>query len=80
MRALLYRLGAVCGRWSLVVVAVWVLVLLAALWGRHQYGGDLSNDFSVSGSESATGVSLLDAKFPDQGGYAGTIVFHAESG
>jgi len=80
MRAFLHRLGAMCGRWSLAVVAVWVVVLLAALWGRHEYGGDLSNDFSVSGSESARGVALLDAKFPEQGGYAGTIVFHATNG
>ncbi len=80
MRALLHRLGAACGRWSLLVVAVWIVVLLAALWGRHQYGGDLSNDFSVSGSESQRGISLLDSKFPSQGGYAGTIVFHAASG
>ena len=80
MRALLYRLGAGCGRWSLAVLVVWVLVLVAALLGRQEYGGNLSNDFSVSGSESANGIAVLDAKFRDQRGYAGTIVFHAKSG
>ena len=80
MHAFLRRIGAVCARRSVVVIAIWVLILLGALWARNAYGGDFADDFTVGGSESSEGLDVLDAKYPAKGGYAGTIVFHADSG
>ncbi|MGH3424422.1 MAG: MMPL family transporter [Nocardioidaceae bacterium] len=64
----------------MLVIAVWLVVLLGSLGLRHQYGGEFVNDYTVPGSESSTGLDVLQKNFPEQGGYAGSIVFHAGKG
>ena len=51
--------------------------LLAA---RHAYGGEYVNNYTVSGSDSAAGIDVVNSTFPQQGGFGGQIVFHAHSG
>jgi RND superfamily putative drug exporter len=60
------------GAWLLVVVGLFVL--------RSVFGGTYVNDYTVPGSESSAGLSVLNHDFSNQGGYAGSILFHATSG
>ncbi len=80
MHAFLDKLGRSAARRPWVVLAVWVVVLLAVSGLRHQFGGTFDNDYTVPGSQSSTGLDLLDQKFPEKSGYAGSIVFHAKTG
>lgn len=47
---------------------------------RSAFGGTYVNDYTVPGSESSAGLSVLNKDFSNQGGYSGSIVFHANSG
>jgi RND superfamily putative drug exporter len=80
MHAFLYRLGRGAARRPWAVVGAWVIVLLAVVWLNKSFGGTFENDYTVPGSQSSTGLNLLDAKFPEKSGYAGSIVFHAKTG
>jgi RND superfamily putative drug exporter len=80
MHAFLDKLGRTAARRPWVVLAVWVVVLLAVSGLRHQFGGTFDNDYTVPGSQSSTGLDLLDHKFPEKSGYTGSIVFHAKTG
>ena len=77
---LLERLGAFSARrWWMVIVG-WVIVLVGLLLAHHASGAEYVNNFTVAGSDSSIGKDLLSSTFPQQGGYAGQIVFHARSG
>ena len=57
------------------------MIILGVLLGlRAVFGGQFHNDYTVTGSESARGPSVLRKEFPAQAGYAGQVVFHAPSG
>jgi RND superfamily putative drug exporter len=77
---LLERLGAFSARRWWIVIIGWVVILGGLLIAHHAAGGEYVNDYTVSGSDSALGKDLLSSTFPQQGGYAGQIVFHAKSG
>ena len=80
MNTVLERLGAFAARRSWIVIVGW-LIIVGGLVGAHQaFGGEYVNNFTVSGTDSATGLSVLNSTFPQQGGYAGQIVFHAKTG
>ncbi len=80
MNNLLERLGGFAARRHWIVIIAWLIILGGTLWARHASGGEFVNNYSVSGSGSALGQDLLNKDFPQQGGYAGQIVFHAKSG
>ncbi|MDT4892425.1 MAG: putative drug exporter of the superfamily [Pseudonocardiales bacterium] len=80
MHAFLDSLGRWCARRSWTVIIGWLVVLGIVLAARDAFGGKFVNDYTVPGSQSSVGLALLRADFPAQGGYAGQIVFHAESG
>ena len=80
MHEFLRKLGESAARRPWVFIGVWFVVLLAAVGLRAQFGGDFSNNYTVPGSESSSGLDLLTSQFPEQGGYAGSIVFHAKTG
>ena len=77
---LLERLGAFSARRWWVVIIGWVIILGGLLLAHHATGGEYVNNFTVAGSDSSVGKDLLSSSFPQQGGYAGQIVFHAKSG
>ncbi len=80
MNRLLERLGGFSARWRWAVIIAWLVILVGTVLARHAFGGEYVNNFTVSGTGSATGQDVLNADFPQQGGYAGQIVFHSPSG
>jgi putative drug exporter of the RND superfamily len=77
---LLERLGSFAVRRHWIIIIGWLVILGGLLGARHAFGGEYVNDYTVSGTGSATGQNLLNDTFPQQGGYGGQIVFHARKG
>jgi len=77
---LLERLAGVAARRHWVFIIVWVVILGGLLAAKNAIGGEYVNNYTISGSDSANGLNLLNTTFPQQGGYGGQIVFHAKSG
>ncbi|MFI9808644.1 MMPL family transporter [Streptomyces sp. NPDC052301] len=73
-------LGRFCARHPAAVVAVWLLVLLVALAGRHFAAPTFSDQVSLPGTASATGADLLAGSMPQAGRPSGKVVLHAGSG
>ena len=80
MRAFLDGLGRLAARRHWWVVGAWLVVLACVLLLRSAFGGEFVNNYAVPGSQSANGRDVLAAQFPEQGGYAGQIVFHSHAG
>jgi len=68
------------GRRHWVFIIAWLIILVGLLAAKNAVGGEYVNNYTVSGSDSAVGLDLLNKTFPQQGGYGGQIVFHAKSG
>ncbi|MFJ6940293.1 MMPL family transporter [Streptomyces sp. NPDC101132] len=58
---LLHRTGRACARRPWLVVALWLLVLLAVVGADRAWGGRYEDDFSLPGTSVQTGAELLDA-------------------
>ena len=80
MNALLERLAGFAARKHWVIIIAWLAILGGLLAARHAYGGEYVNNYTVSGSDSAAGIDVVNSTFPQQGGFGGQIVFHASSG
>ncbi len=80
MNEFLDRMGMFCARRHWVVIVAWVIILGALLLLKNAFGGEFVNDYTVPGSQSSRGLDLLNDKYPQQGGYAGQIVFHTKTG
>ena len=80
MNALLERLAGFAARKHWVIIIAWLVILGGLLAARHAYGGEYVNNYTVSGSDSAAGIDVVNSTFPQQGGFGGQIVFHARSG
>jgi RND superfamily putative drug exporter len=80
MHAFLDRLGRGAARHHWSMIGAWLLVVVGLFVLRSAFGGTYVNDYTVPGSESSAGLSVLNDDFANQGGYAGSIVFHATSG
>jgi RND superfamily putative drug exporter len=79
-RPLLQRLGTACGRHPWRVLAIWLILLVALFAGSRHLGAVYSDNVDLSGTQSNTGLTLLQAHEKDAGGYSGTVVFKAGSG
>ena len=80
MNGALERLAGFAARRWWVFIISWVIILGGLLAAKNAFGGEYINNYTVSGSDSATGLSVLNSTFPQQGGYGGQIVFHATKG
>ena len=80
MNGALERLGGFAARRWWVVIIAWVIILGGLLAAKNAFGGEYVNNYTVSGSDSAAGLNVLNSTFPQQGGYGGQIVFHATKG
>jgi RND superfamily putative drug exporter len=79
-RPWLRRLGLACGGHPGRVLAAWAVVLAGLLAASAALGATYSNDVDLSGTQSATGLSLLEAHSQGVGGYSGLVVFNSRSG
>ncbi|WP_405771949.1 MMPL family transporter [Streptomyces sp. NBC_00080] len=77
---LLHRSGAFCARHPGWVIAVWLLVVAAALLGNKAVGATYSDEVSLPGSQTQTGADLLNASDPALADPNGKVVFHVGSG
>jgi putative drug exporter of the RND superfamily len=80
MNGALERLAGFAARRWWVFIISWVIILGGLLAAKSAFGGEYVNNYTVSGSDSATGLNVLNSTFPQQGGYGGQIVFHAAKG
>ena len=80
MNILLERLAGLGARRHWVFIIAWVVILGGLLGAKHAFGGEYVNNYTVSGSDSAAGLDVLNKTFPQQSGFGGQIVFHAHSG
>ena len=80
MNLLLEKIALVAARRHWVFIIAWVVIVGGLLAASHAFAGEYVNNYTVSGSDSAAGLNVLNSTFPQQGGYAGQIVFHATKG
>jgi putative drug exporter of the RND superfamily len=76
----LQRLGMACGGHPWRVLTVWAVLLAGLLAASASIGHTFTNDVDLSGTQSATGLSLLEEHSPGTGGYSGLVVFNSQSG
>ncbi len=71
-------------RWSIghrrAVVALWVVVLVAALGLSRAVGSHYVSNFSLPNTDSQRATDLLKKRFPAQAGDLDQIVFHTREG
>ncbi|MEV0741287.1 MMPL family transporter [Streptomyces sp. NPDC050549] len=72
----LRRLGEWCARHFVIVVVAWLVALAALQVLNRSFGGDYSDDFSLSGVQSQHGLQVLKDHDPAAGGYSSQIVLH----
>lgn len=72
----LHATGAWCARHFVIVIVLWLAALAALQVLHHAYGGDYSDDFSISGTQSQEGLDVLEAHAPTAGGYSSQVVVH----
>ncbi|MCX5410968.1 MMPL family transporter [Streptomyces sp. NBC_00059] len=72
----LHATGAWCARHFVIVIVLWLAALAALQVLHHAYGGDYSDDFSISGTQSQDGLDVLEKHAPSAGGYSSQIVVH----
>ena len=77
---LLERLAGLAARRHWVFIISWVIILVGLVAAKGAFGGEYVNNYTVPGSDSAQGLSVLNRTFPQQGGYGGQVVFHAPTG
>ncbi|MEU3916931.1 MMPL family transporter [Streptomyces sp. NPDC029004] len=75
-KGLLRRLGEWCAHHCVIVIVIW-LVALAGLQVLHRtFGGEYSDNFSLSDVQSTEGLDVLKEHEPSAGGYSSNIVLN----
>ncbi len=71
-------------RWSSdhrrAVVALWFVMLIAAMGLSNAVGSHFSNNFSLPGTDAQRAADLLSSRFPAQSGDSDQIVLHTPGG
>ena len=80
MHAFLDRLGRGAARHHWFVIGGWLVLVVGLFVLRSAFGGTYVNNYTVPGSESSAGLTILNKDFSTAGGYSGSIVFHAKTG
>ncbi|MFJ9626458.1 MMPL family transporter [Streptomyces sp. NPDC101175] len=75
-KGVLRRLGEWCARHFVIVIVAWLVALAALQVLNRSFGGDYSDDFSLSGVQSQHGLQVLKDHDPAAGGYSSQIVLH----
>ncbi|RFA07723.1 hypothetical protein B7R21_14210 [Subtercola boreus] len=80
MAVLLYRIGAFAARRHFLVMAVWLLIVMAAVGGALAFPGKGSAAVEIPGTQSQTAIDLLGSRFPAANGGSSKVIFVAPSG
>ncbi|MEG3627757.1 MMPL family transporter [Streptomyces poriticola] len=72
----LRRLGEWCARHGVVVLVAWLAALVALQLSERSFGGDYSDNFTISSTQSAQGLDVLQQHDPAAAGYSSQIVVH----
>ncbi|MFE2427541.1 MMPL family transporter [Streptomyces sp. NPDC059373] len=72
----LRRLGEWCARRGVVVIVLWLVALGGLQGAQHAFGGTYSDDFTLSGTQSNTGLNVLKEHSPKTGGTSAQVVMH----
>ncbi|MGW1956422.1 MMPL family transporter [Streptomyces sp. NPDC001920] len=75
-KGVLQRLGEGCARHFVIVIIAWLVALGGLQTLNHLYGGEYSDDFTLSDVQSQEGLDILQAHDPQAGGYSSPIVVH----
>ncbi|MGH2810104.1 MAG: MMPL family transporter [Actinomycetota bacterium] len=73
-------LARFCYRNRWLVVALWIGALAGVVAGARFFGGEISNNVSLPGTESQQVIDLLEEKFPEISGDQASIAFKAAGG
>src|SRR5215217_3665524 len=76
----LYRIGGFCSRHHWVVIAAWVLAVIALALGSRAVGEQNSDNLSLPGTGSTEAQDLLKAKLPKQAYGTNPVVLEAAKG
>ena len=77
MSLLLYRLGHLCARRHLLVIAIWVVAVAGVVAAARALGAQTSDNLTLPGTGSTAATDLLDDKLPKQAN--GTVPIVLES-
>lgn len=80
MAKLLYRLGLGAAHRAWAVIAAWAVILALSVSGFLAFGGNLSNQFEIPGTETQELSDQLSQELPAANEGVGTIVFHTDDG
>lgn len=80
MAGLLERIGVFSVRRRRLVLAVWLVAIVAIVVVSRAVGAEEVDDFEVPGVESNTAMEVLERRFPERAGASATVVFHVEDG
>jgi putative drug exporter of the RND superfamily len=80
MNGLLGRIAGFAGKRHWIFIIAWLIFVIGLVIAKNAYGGQYVNNYTITGSDSANGLNVLNKTYPQQGGYGGQIVFHARSG
>lgn len=75
----LRRLGEWCARHFVIVIVLWLAALVALQMLNRSFGGEYSDNFSLSGVQSQQGLDVLEKHDPAAGGYSSQIVLQDKS-
>ena len=76
VRGWLGGLGQWCARHFIVVIVIWLAALGGVQGLNRAFGGEYSDNYSISGTQSVDGLNVLAAHDPAAGGYGSQVVLH----
>ena len=80
MSLLLYRLGHLCARRHLIVIAIWVIAVAGVVTASRALGPQTSDNLTLPGTGSTSATDLLDDKLPKQANGTVPIVLESSAG
>lgn len=75
-KGVLRRLGEWSARHFVIVIVAWLVALVALQTLNRTNGGEYSDNFSLSDTQSQQGLDVLEKHDPAAGGYSSQIVMH----
>ena len=73
-------LGRACARLRWVVLAVWLVAIVAVVMLAKAHGGEPDNGLTLSGTSSQEALDLLESDFPVAAGASATVIYHTPEG